>query len=144
MTELIHALANGRRPRPRALVVPLVLLALVFAMGAVGLAMGSGAGVEPRTITLVARDMWFFVPGDPTINPRLVVERGEEIRFVIVNDDPGMAHDLALPSLGEKSPVLRKAGISTALTLRMPEEAGEHDYLCSFHPLRMRGIVEVR
>ncbi len=149
MAELIRALASGRRPRPRAFLVPLLavtLLCLVaISVRALDRADSPGdldAGL--RTITLVARDMSFFVDGQPMENPRLVVERGELLRFVLVNDDPGMAHDLRLPSLGAATRLLKKSGMSAELTLRAPQEPGEHEYLCSLHARFMRGVLEVR
>ena len=145
MTELIRALAHGRRPRPRALVVPLlVLAALLAAIFSVGASARSDGAAAERTVTLVARDMAFFLPGQTTANPRLVVARGERVRFVLVNEDPGMAHDLALPSLGEASRRLEKSGSSTELVVRAPATAGEHDYLCTLHAKMMRGVLEVR
>ena len=146
MTELIRSLANGERPRPKALLVPLALVVLLALAGfAVAALAGVGPLAEgPRTIEIVARDMKFVVPGSEVVNPRIAVARGERVRFVLRNLDPGMAHDLALPSLGARSKVLRESGTETELLLRMPESAGEHEYRCSFHAVLMRGVVDVK
>ena len=101
---------------------------------------------EPRELTLVARGMAFYLPGDPTPNPRLVAGRGETLRITLRNEDRGMAHDLAIPSgSGERksTPVLREPGESADLTLA-PPRAGEYDYLCNLHSRMMRGVLEVR
>ena len=97
-----------------------------------------------RTVTLVARDMAFFLSGADVANPRLVVERGERVRFVLRNEDPGMAHDFALPSLDEATPLLREAGTAAELVVRAPEAPGEHEYVCTTHSRMMRGVLEVR
>lgn len=144
MTELIRALANGRRPRPRALVVPFLVVALVCVVALSVSAAARTSRPDERTVTLVARDMAFFLPGADVANPRLVVERGERVRFVLVNQDPGMEHDLALPSLGESSRVLKDAGASTELVVRVPDSPGEHEYVCTLHARMMRGVLEVR
>jgi plastocyanin len=140
MTELVSKMVSGARGgRRRALALP--LLALAVACG-VGLSVRAAARPEPRTITLVARGMAFYVPGQTAPNPRLVVGRGEELRFVLRNEDPGMAHDFA--ALGKATKLLKDAGEAAELTLRAPATAGEHDYLCSLHPRMMRGLLEVR
>lgn len=148
MTELLRSLASGRRPRPRALIVPLILFMLICAVALSVRALAREARTElrtePRTITLVARDMAFFVAGETARNPRLVVDRGEAVRFVLRNEDPGMAHDLRLPSLDAATLLLQKSGTSAEMTLRAPREPGEHVYFCSLHTRIMRGVLEVR
>lgn len=139
MTELVSKMISGDRGRRRLLALP--LLALAVACG-VGLSVRAAARPEPRTITLVARGMAFHVPGQTEPNPRLVVERGEELRFVLRNEDPGMAHDFA--ALGKATKLLKEAGEAAELTLRAPATAGEHEYLCSLHARMMRGPLEVR
>jgi hypothetical protein len=145
MTELIRALAGGRRPRPSALVAPLIVLAL---LGAAALAVGAGAWTapddEPRTITVEARGMAFYVAGAGAANPAIPARRGERLRFVLVHRDPGMIHDFALPSLDAGTAVLREAGASAELVVRVPERAGDHQYVCTSHARMMRGVLEVR
>jgi len=145
VTELIRSLVAGRRPRPQALIVPLVLLVALLALV---LAVRAAARTDPadgaRTVVLVARAMTFYVEGLPDPNPRLVVARGETVRFVLRNDDPGMGHDLSLPSLGSRSRLLRDAGTTAELVVTMPESPGEHPYLCSLHAQVMFGVLQVR
>jgi plastocyanin len=153
MTELIRAIADGRRPRPRALLVPLLMVVVlavagfaVAALAGVGplAELGAGAGTEPRTIVVAARNMTFVVDGAEGGNPRIAVERGERIRFVLKNEDPGMAHDLSVPALDVRTVLLRQAGTSADLVVTMPEQPGELEYLCSSHALLMRGVIDVR
>lgn len=149
VTALVRSFASGRQRRPRALLAPLAALTVALGAGwAVAALAGrgplAGFGAEPRTIELVARKMAFVLPGAEESNPRLVVARGERVRFVLRNDDPGMIHDLSIPSLGEKTPALREAGTAAELTLRLPATPGEHAYLCSYHAVLMRGVIEVR
>jgi hypothetical protein len=149
MTELLNALAAGRRPRPRALVAPLVAVTLILlvtlSVRALARTEGRADGrSDARTITIVARDMSFYLPGESVKNPRLVAGRGELLRIVLKNDDPGMAHDLSFPSLGVASPMLRRSGTEAEVVLRAPQQPGRHEYLCSLHALLMRGELEVR
>ena len=146
MTEFLHSLANGRRPRPRALVAPVLLVvAICLAVLSVSAVARTGdRSGEPRTIEITAREMSFYLPGGAVKNPPLVVERGELVRLLLRNDDPGMAHDLSVPTLEVKTPLLRKSGTSTEVLLRAPERAGAHEYFCSLHALLMRGVLEVR
>lgn len=137
--------APGRASRPRALLVP--LLALLLACAGVAIGVQASVSPEPRTITLLARGMAFYLPGESTPNPRLVVARGEKVRFVLRNEDQGIPHDLAVED-GDGEPestrVVRGAGESVTLTFRAPEERGEVPYVCTFHSRMMRGVLEVR
>ena len=124
-----------------------ILIVCCLVSGALALAVRAAVRPEPRELTLIARGMAFYLPGDPTPNPRLIAGHGETLRITLRNEDRGMAHDLAIPSRsgGRKStPVLRDAGESADLTLRVPEEAGEYVYLCGLHSGMMRGVLEVR
>ena len=135
--------APGSRPRPTML----VLLTLLIVLGVVGVATGVTKRDEARPerhITLVARDMAFYLPGDATPNPRLLAFRGETLRLTLRNEDAGMAHDLALASLGERTAVARDALQTVELALRALDEAGAHDYVCTLHPQMMRGVLVVR
>jgi len=122
--------------------VQLALLALVLVTA--GAAWVAAAGPVPdREITLVARDMAFFLPGDPTPNPTLRLAAGETVRLTLVNLDRGMRHDLVVEGLGFAVPHLAGDGGSADAVLRAPRAAGEHDYLCSLHPRLMRWRVVV-
>ena len=141
----LHRLAPGTPARPRAAWA--FLLFVLVVCGGVALSVRAAVRPEPRALTLIARDMSFYLPGDPTPNPRLIAERGEELRITLRNEDRGMAHDLAVESgNGDRKAtrVLRGTDASTELTVRVPEQPGEYSYLCSLHARMMRGVLEVR
>jgi Copper binding proteins, plastocyanin/azurin family len=126
--------------------------ALLF-LPILGFAVACGVGLSVRTakgptreLTLVARDMKFYLAGDPTPNPRLVLRQGELVRVTLQNDDPGMAHDFAVQGAGrlDRASRMIDAGDSDRIEFTVPKVSGEYDYLCSSHPQMMRGIVEVR
>lgn len=89
-----------------------------------------------RTIVVIAKDMRFNAN-----NPTLNVAPGESVRIVLRNDDPGMKHDLVIPGLGIRTPVL-ESGEQAVLEFVAPE-AGSYEYFCSMHPVTMRGYLQV-
>ena len=54
-----------------------------------------------------------------------------------------MRHDLVADHLGLRTKAIDH-GESDALDLRVPNEASEGDYYCSFHSRLMRGRIVVR
>lgn len=118
-----------------------VFLGAAFALAAAGLGLHSGG--EVREIRLVARDMAFYLPGGETPNPALRVAPGERVRLVVENRDLGMRHDLALPALDRTTAVV-VAGREAEVVIRAPERPGDHEYVCSLHPVLMRGVLRVR
>lgn len=119
------------------------LIVVVLTVGALGISVarggdstGGAAGDPVRTIVLTAKDMKFNAT-NPTIN----LEPGEWIRLVIRNEDPGMKHDLTIPELGLRSAVI-ETGETTVLSFRVPKNAFL-TYLCSFHPVSMKGVFSV-
>lgn len=89
-----------------------------------------------HTVVLTAKDMKFNMS-----NPTIAVAPGEIVRIVIRNEDPGMKHDLLIPQLQLRTPVL-EFGDEAVLQFRVPK-TGSLEYLCSFHPISMRGLLEV-
>ena len=146
LAATLDAFSPARAARPRALLVPLVALVLVCGGVAIAVQAATG-GSEPQTIALSARGMAFYLPGDPTPNPRLVVDRGEAVRLVLRNEDQGIPHDVAVPDEDDDlkaTRLLRAAGESADLTFRAPAAAGEYEYVCTAHSRMMRGVLEVR
>ncbi|HSL81749.1 MAG TPA: hypothetical protein VLF66_03180 [Thermoanaerobaculia bacterium] len=118
-------------------------LATALALVAAGLGWPGEAAPEPREVRLVARDMAFYLLGDATPNPTLRAAPGERLRIVLVNEEAGMTHDVVAEGLGLATRVIGK-GETTSAVVRMPERPGAHEYLCSLHPVLMRGVIEVR
>ena len=119
-------------------------LLTLLAAGGVAFAVTASAPPPQRELTLVARGMAFYLPGDTAPNPTLVVGRGERLRLVLRNADAGMSHDLVVESLDVATPLLRGAGTEAAIELRAPAVPGEHAYVCSTHAAMMRGTLLVR
>jgi plastocyanin len=102
----------------------------------------AGTPGAPREIVLVARDMSFYLDGSATENPTLRVKRGEEIRIVLRNEEPGVTHDFAVAAWKVSTRRLQ-ARERDAVIFRAPESAGQYEYLCNPHASMMRGIIEV-
>jgi plastocyanin len=96
----------------------------------------------PREVVLVANGMAFGTSGVPGVNPTLRLKAGERVRLVLVNQDPGMKHDLVSPGIGLKIAVLDH-GERAHQVLTVPREPGTYDYFCAFHALMMRGRMVV-
>src|SRR5688572_3812278 len=61
-----------------------------------------------REITLVVRGMAFYLDGEfEHPNPTIDVTPGERVRVVVRNEERGLTHDFAVPSLGEATDLLR-------------------------------------
>lgn len=118
-------------------------LATTLALVAAGLGWPAAPGERAREVRLVARDMAFYVPGGTIPNPTLQAAPGERLRIVLVNEDSGMSHDVVAEGLGLATEVIRDGEVASTV-VRMPGLPGAHDYLCSLHPLLMRGVIEVR
>jgi plastocyanin len=96
-----------------------------------------------REITLVAKDMAFYVEGDPTANPVLEVKAGETIRVVLLNRDRGMIHDFAVPAAHAAIDAL-DWNEEDDVTFEVPDEPGTYEYVCRPHLLMMKGTLIVR
>lgn len=123
--------------RSALLALPVVLIG--------GLAVAIIQQQQPaREVVLVADGMVFHLPGDPAPNPSITAAPGERLRIVLVNQDRGYEHDLQLPSLSAATPLIPGDGGRTELVITAPTQTGDYDYLCSIHPLMMRGTLQVR
>jgi plastocyanin len=134
----IEAMRLRPRIRKRQL-----LLGAALAVASVGLPIASGHiplrsvddGVV-RTVVLTARGMKFNMT-----NPSIALVPGETVRVILRNEDPGMRHDLVIPEIGIRTPVL-EAGEEAVLEFRAPQ-AGVFDYFCSMHPVSMQGVFRI-
>jgi len=120
------------------------LLLFVLVCGGVALSVRAAVRPEPRTLTLVARDMAFYLPGDPTPNPTLVLGRGERVHITLRHEDPGMTHDFAIEAQDVATDPLRRAGTTADVVFKAPERPGESEYVCTFHRLMMKGVLKVQ
>jgi plastocyanin len=127
----------GRRVSGKAVAAVAVLFVLV-------------AGLLPvltkaraREVTLVARDMAFYLEEEGTTpNPVIVAKPGETIRVVLVNRDWGVTHDFALPAV-EASTDLIDWNEQDEVTFDVPDEPGTYEYVCRPHLLMMKGTLRV-
>lgn len=95
--------------------------------------------IEVRRIEIVIRSMKFM-----DNNPTFQVRPGETVEFRVLNMDPGMTHDMAIPDLGAKTRSLEE-GEEALLLVTFParNSSGSYEYLCTFHPISMRGRIEI-
>lgn len=97
---------------------------------------------EPRQITLVVRDMAFFLQGSAAPNPTVRVRPGEEIRIVLRNEEAGITHDFAIGSLKIAVAPLRGEGTGSVV-FRVPALPAQHEYACTLHSRMMKGTLLV-
>ncbi len=132
----------GRWSRGRGAVTAVVTLAV----GAVSLflLLPLTASTRPavRDITLVVRDMAFYLDGGGEPNPNIQVRTGETVQLTLLNRDPGFKHNLTIEALGLDMPHL-ETGASKRVRLRAPSRPGRLPYVCAPHSEMMRGVIEV-
>ena len=95
-----------------------------------------------REISLVARDMAFYLEGGTVPNPTIRLDAGEEVRFILRNLDPGIAHNLAIEGWELETAYL-DADASATLRVRVPAQPGRQAYVCVPHRQMMHGVIEV-
>lgn len=116
-----------------------VIAASAIAFGAIALsARGDGA----REITVVVRDMNFYLDGQTEVNPTLRVRAGETVRVVLRNEDEGMKHDFAIPGWSAATRRI-ESGEETSVTFRVPAQASSQSYTCRPHSSIMQGTILV-
>ena len=96
-----------------------------------------------REITLVVRDMAFYLDGDfAHPNPVIEVAAGEHVRIVLRNEERGTEHDFAVPAVGVASDLLhwRERDV---VSFEVPDTPGAYEYVCTPHRLMMRGTLRV-
>jgi plastocyanin len=95
-----------------------------------------------REIRLVVRDMTYYVGnrGDP--NPTIRLSRGEKVRLLLTNDDPGYAHNFIAPVLGVSTGLLHHGG-TQIVEFSVSAVPGEYTYECGPHSEMMRGKISI-
>jgi len=97
----------------------------------------------PREITLVTRGMAFYLENGDLPNPAISLQPGERVRIVLRNEDRGLKHDFAFPSIDAAlEPVTWNQ--SDDVVFEAPEKPGTYDYWCRPHMTMMRGKIIVR
>jgi plastocyanin len=96
-----------------------------------------------REITLVAKDMAFFAERDAkAANPVIEARAGETIRIVLVNRDPGVTHDFAVPAVDAATDLI-EWNEKAEVTFEVPDKPGIYEYVCRPHLLMMKGTLRV-
>jgi plastocyanin len=87
--------------------------------------------------------MAFYLESDlSTPNPTLEVKAGERLRVVLRNQDRGMTHDFAVPTVAAAMNAV-SWNESGEVVLEVPDRPGTYEYVCRPHFLMMRGIIRV-
>ena len=131
----------------RLLLIASSSLAVLTVAGSVASAQSvattSGDPARGREIVLVARNMAFYLDGNPTPNPTLRVKAGERVHIVLRSDDAGFTHDFAVKAWNAATDFLTGKG-AVSVTVTVPDTPGaRQEYVCSAHAVMMRGMVEV-
>jgi plastocyanin len=121
-----------------------VMLACVAALVLIKVNSSSGGSEEPRTIVLGAREIAFYIDGQPEqANPDLRLKAGQPVNLVIRNDEPEkVLHCFIIGGLNVKTHTNLETGQSETLTFT-PDDSGTFTYACLMHPaMAGRVIVE--
>ena len=145
MSSTHHRQQPGRTPwwhGARGAVAGVLLAAVAVVCLFILLPLTASSRVAVREITLVTRDMAFYLEGDTVPNPTIRVVAGEEVRFVLRNLDPGIAHNLVIKGWALETAYL-DAGASATFRVRVPAQPGTLTYFCVPHREMMGGVLEV-
>jgi hypothetical protein len=121
--------------------MPMAAVALVVVLTALIPLLATPRTAE-REIVLVARGMAFYVEGSNDPNPTLVLTRGEQVRVIVRNEDPGITHGFGVSSLAARVDGIRP-GTSAGVSLRAPDQLGRYEYVCPPHAVMMKGTLLV-
>ena len=115
-----------------------LILASLLVLTSIVVVSGFPGGQEDpqRTIVVTAQNMMFN-----ETNPTIQLTAGETVRVVFRNEDPGMQHDLIIPALGLRTGII-ETGEEAVFEFTVPDD-GTFQYLCSLHPVSMRGFFAV-
>ena len=122
---------------------------LAFALVALGVSFSFASlttvsATPDAEITIVARDMAFYIEGDPTPNPPLELTAGSRTRVTFINYERGVQHDLKFPELGLQTGLLNGDGSKAQLDILVPVGQSDSTYTCSLHVMMMTGAVTIR
>lgn len=96
---------------------------------------------QVRDVTLVVRDMTYYLEGSDVPNPPLRFTAGERVRLTLRNEDRGMSHDFNIKSWGIATKVLEGKG-EDAVLFRVPAVASAPvAYSCNPHAAMMNGSI---
>jgi plastocyanin len=126
----------GRHVRAAHVASAAIVLLLV---GSLASAFSSSAA---REVTLVAKDMTFYLEGGTSPNPVIEARAGERLRVVLRNRDRGMTHDLSVP-VAKASTDLLRWNEADSVTFTVPDAPGTYEYVCRPHLLMMKGTLKV-
>ncbi len=136
-TERVGAWHGTRGAGAAVLVAAVGLLCVVLLLPLTASTRGA-----VREITLVTRNMAFYLEDGTEPNPTIQLRAGEEVRFTVLNRDPGFRHNLAVEAWGLETRYLETEA-STTVLVRAPARPGRQVYTCTPHGKMMRGIIEV-
>lgn len=122
--------------------IRIAVVVLLAAVGAVLLPRIVSSREAVRDVTLVVRNMTYYVDGENTPNPPLRFAAGEQVRLTLRNEDQGMMHDFSVQSWGVTTKVLDGKGQDT-VTFRVPRASDSTSYTCTPHSAMMNGTIIV-
>lgn len=127
MTEMIKR--NSGKMFATVFVVSLVVL------GVMAFSQKREPQGPPRELVLVAKEVVFRDTTQPSqINPTLVLKRGQPVKLVVRNEEPGsVLHCFIIGGLEVKTSRSLSPGESEALTFT-PKQKGSFAYACLMHP----------
>ena len=127
----------GRRVSVKALIAATAVV--VMLLGVLAVAVTRPA----REITLVARGMAFYLEDGDLPNPTITVKPGERVRILLRNEERGIRHDFAVPSLRA---ALEPLGWNESgyVIFEAPDVPGLYEYWCRPHKMMMRGQIVVQ
>jgi plastocyanin len=132
----------GRRHGTRGAVAAVLVAAVGLLCVVLLLPLTASTTDSAREITLVARNMAFYLEGGTEPNPTIQVRAGEEVRFTVLNRDPGFVHNFVVDAWDLETPFI-EAEASTTVVVRAPARPGRREYVCTPHGNMMRGVIEV-
>jgi len=124
----------------RRLVVAVLVTTLLI--GGAVLARLGAQDSNVHEIRLVVRDMTYYVGQTHEANPTLRFVRGERVRLILANEDPGYTHNIIAPVLAVSTPLLQH-GKSQSIEFTVPDVAGLYKYHCGPHSEMMRGNIAI-